>query len=61
MGFGKPNTKLCDPVNNFSLAEGCVFQVKWQITGQCRLLGMKFQAVSLPDSLFAKPACQTPC
>lgn len=61
MGFGKPDTTLCDPVNNFSLAEACVVQLKLQITGQCRLLGVKLMGVSIPDVQFAKPVCSTPC
>lgn len=60
MGFGKPDASLCDPVNNFSLAEGCVFQIKWQITGQCRLLGIKSMACELPDVQFSKPVGCTP-
>lgn len=68
MGLGepKPPTKdangvwqFCDPINNRPLREGYTFHFKLVVTGQCRIKGARFGAVSVPQPEWAKQLC--PC
>jgi len=55
MGLGEPRADDVDNVNNRPLREGFTFQFKLVITGDCRFLGAKFAAVTLPQTQFALP------
>ena len=44
MGFGEPSGQVCDPTLKTPLRCGYTFQVRFVITGSCRVLGGKIQS-----------------
>lgn len=67
MGIGQPpmrdpitGAQLCDPTTNRPFREGYTFQVKWIVTGHCRILGARFKANTMPQPQFAKMQCALP-
>jgi len=58
MGLGEPSSTPCDPTNNRPLRNGYLFQVKFVITGQCRVLGGGFKSVTVPEPKFAPQCCK---
>jgi|SRR5881394_136683 len=61
MGLGQPSVVDCDPCTNRPLRNGYSFQVRIQITGQCRFLGGKFECIELPEPGFAPKSCTPIC
>lgn len=57
MGLGTPSSKPCDISTDRPLRNGYVYQVKFTITGKCRFLGGRFEAVVIPQPKFAKQIC----
>lgn len=57
IGLGEPDANACDATTNKPLRDGYTFQVKVQITGHCRVLRARFQAVTLPQPPFEPPYC----
>ena len=60
MGFGEPSPVPCDPTNNRPLREGYTFQFRL-IFSNCRFLGAKFRAITIPDPEFSKRVCNQLC
>lgn len=61
MGLGKPSLTPCDPCTKQPFAYGYNFQVRIQITGHCRFLGARFEAVDKPEPEFGKMSCNPIC
>lgn len=61
MGLGEPHSGPCDPSTNRPMREGYSMQFKLIIQGHCRVLSMRFKAVTIPVASFAKQACVQPC
>lgn len=61
MGLGTPSVTPCDPSTNRPLREGFTFQIKVVITGQCEIVGMRFESVVKPQPTFAPLACDNIC
>lgn len=59
MGFGEPDPKLCDGFTSRPFREAYFFELKFVITGYCRILGAKIKAVTIPQPDFA-PVCCNP-
>lgn len=60
MGFGEPTAANCDSFTNRPFREAYTFQVKWEITGHCRVLAVNLRAVTQPEPKMAPMIC-TPC
>lgn len=60
MGLGQPNPKPCDPSNQRPLREGYTFQVRIIFTN-CRFLGARFKAITVPTPMFAPQVCEPLC
>lgn len=56
LGFGEPDPKDCDPINNQSFREGVGFQLRLEFTGHCKLWGLKVLGHQVPNPAFTKPA-----
>lgn len=56
LGFGEPNPRDCDPINNRPFRESNGFQVRLEITGHCKIWGLKALANQVPQPAFEKPA-----
>lgn len=61
MGMGEPSGKVCDASTSRPLREGYDFQFRLVVSGQCRFLGARFKAITLPEPMFAKPQCVEVC
>jgi hypothetical protein len=61
MGLGEPSSDDCDTNNNRPFREFYYCQVKWIITGHCRVTGMRFKGVTIPQTQFAAPKCNANC
>lgn len=59
MGLGQPSPIHCDHTNDRPLREGYSFQVKIVVTGHCRILSARFEAVTIPEPMFSKMTCCT--
>ena len=57
LGLGEPDSKLCDPILNYPLRDGYMFQFRFVITGHCHFLRARFAAVTLPTPKFEPPIC----
>ena len=55
LGLGEPNPKVFDSTNNRPLREAYDFQVKFVITGSCKFIVGRFEAVEIPEPAFAQP------
>lgn len=61
MGLGEPPSADCDPSTNRPMREGYQFQFKLIVTGHCRILGLRFKAITIPEPAFAAPNCGATC
>lgn len=61
IGLGKPDITVCDPTNNRPYAVGNNFQLRFQITGSCRFMGVLCKAVAEPAPQFLPPICVPLC
>lgn len=61
IGLGEPSPKACEPVNNRPFRIGASFQVRFQITGCCKLMGALFKASKSVETQFARPICTKLC
>jgi hypothetical protein len=61
MGLGQPDGRVCNEDTGMPMREGWGFQIKVVITGQCRFLGARVQANTVPDPAFAKQTCEVQC
>lgn len=61
MGFGEPDPKDCDPINNrpYRNAEG--YQLRLTFVGHAKLWGVKLLANELPEPAFESPICTPLC
>lgn len=57
IGLGEPDSSPCESGNNRPLRNGFYFQFRFVITGSCRFIGMRVEAVSEPRPKFAQPIC----
>lgn len=57
LGIGEPTSENCDAILNTTTRDAYTFQFKWVITGRCRFLRARFQAVTLPTPKFPAPIC----
>ena len=60
MGLGQPDPDLCDPSTNRPFREAYTFQFKLIFTN-CRFLGARFKAITVPQAMFAPKICDPPC
>jgi hypothetical protein len=56
LGFGEPNPKDCDPVNNQPFRDAVGFQTRFEFTGHAKLWASKFLSEEQPSPAFTKPA-----
>lgn len=56
MGFGTPPSG-CDEVSNTPLNQGHTFQLKIQVQGWCRIVGMNVSAIPVPEQAMAPVLC----
>lgn len=56
LGFSEPDGRVCDSINNRPFRDAEAFQLRFEITGHCKLWGVKTLADVLPETTFAKPA-----
>lgn len=61
IGLGRPPKKFCDTSTNRPFTNAYRFQIKVMITGHCRLIGMRFKAVTIPEPTFAPVNCDAMC
>lgn len=59
MGFGEPDGKLCDSITGRSARNFYTCQLRVDVQGHCRIMGVKLKAVKSPDTKYAKPICST--
>jgi hypothetical protein len=59
MGLGEPPNG-CDPITNKIHRNFFTCQVRVQVQGHCRILGMKLRAITVDDSTFAPMICNSP-
>lgn len=61
MGFGEPDPKDCDPINNrpYRNAEG--YQLRLTFVGHAKLWGVKLLANEQPEPAFEAPICTPLC
>lgn len=57
MGFGEPSGRTCDETTNSPVREGTSFQIKFIVTGSCRVRKQRYIAVPVPEDMFAKIEC----
>jgi len=57
LGLGEPSSADCDSILNTPLRDGYTFQIKFKITGYCRIVRARFMAVTLPNPKFQPPIC----
>jgi hypothetical protein len=57
LGLGEPSSADCDSILNTPLRDGYTFQIKFKITGYCRIVRARFMAVTLPTPKFQPPIC----
>lgn len=55
LGLGEPSSSDCDPILKTPLRDGYTFQIKFRITGYCRIVRARFMAVTLPTPKFQPP------
>lgn len=61
LGFGKPTIDgTAENANNRSFPNGHFFQVRVEITGDCKVTAMRFAASQIPKTPFAPPVSNTP-
>lgn len=58
MGIGMPSTSVCDAETGRLACDGYEFFVRVQITGKCRVKGMRFISSNQPEPKFKEPKCQ---
>lgn len=58
MGFGTPPEE-CNGVSNAFMNQGDNFQIKVQIQGWCRIIGMNVSAIPIPESAMAPILCDS--
>lgn len=56
MGFGTPPS-TCNPVSQKQYRNGRTFQIKVQVQGWCRIVGMNVSAVTIPQQAMAPRVC----
>lgn len=56
LGFGEPSNRDCDDINEISFRDGVGFQLRFEITGHCKIWGIKCLAEQQPNPAFTKPA-----
>ena len=60
MGLGEPSASVCDPATNRSMRLGYTFQFRL-IYSNCRFLGAKFRATTVPQTMWAPVICTPIC
>lgn len=61
LGFGEPNPKDCDPINNQSFRDAVGFQLRLTIAGHCKIWGIKVLGEQQPNPKFTPPICTPLC
>lgn len=59
MGFGEPSVSNCNPQTNTPFRDFYTCQLKWTVTGHCRLLRIDVRGCTSPLPVFATPICGT--
>lgn len=57
VGLGEPSAKGCEAANNRPYRVGRFFQIRVEIEGSCKIMGMEFEAMSEPITPFVPPLC----
>ena len=57
MGMGEPDGRVCQEAMEVPAREGTSFQVKYIITGSCRVRKQRYMAVPVVEDMFAKMEC----
>jgi hypothetical protein len=60
MGLGQPDPDQCDPSTNRPFREAYTFQFRLVFTN-CRFLGARFKAITVPQPMFAPRVCDPLC
>ena len=61
LGLGKPSETDCDPATNRPFCIGNNFQVRVQVTGACKFMGLLLKAVPEWETKFSVPICKPLC
>lgn len=56
LGLGEPDPKDCDSINDQPFRESPGFQLRIELTGHCKIWGIRTQSEFVPSPAFNKPA-----
>jgi hypothetical protein len=57
IGFGKPESAMCDEINDRPLTDGKRIQFRFVIQGHTRFFGARFMSSVVPEPKFSRPLC----
>lgn len=57
VGLGEPSAEGCESANNRPYRVGRFFQIRVEVTGSCKIMGMEFEAMTEPVTPFVPPLC----
>lgn len=61
IGLGSPSVQDCDPNTGRPCRIGLTFQVRFQVSGACKIRGARFKAKPVVETLLSVPKCKPLC